>query len=196
MKRKTLSVDDVLNANRGMGPGFDCLRVALAVVIFGMHVGWLTYKPHFSGAPPLSTHGLNSDLYPDGAQWVGWRRPFSVSYVPAFFALSGFLVMGSALRTRATQTFLMFRALRIFPALVVELCLSAFVLGLWFTSLPWAKYLADPSVLRYFGNVVGAVDFFLPGVFTHNTVPDIVNRNLWTLPAEFDCYLITACAHV
>ena len=176
----------VLDAHRGVGPGFDLLRIALAVIIFEGHVSWLTGATTI-GAMPVTT------LNPGAVQgWTGWYQPILISYVPAFFALSGFLVMGSAVRTRATQTFLMFRALRIFPALAVELCLSAFILGLWFTSLSPADYLRDPGLLRYFGNLVGIVDFELPGVFDNNSVRHVVNANLWTLPAEFNCYLAIA----
>lgn len=124
--------------------------------------------------------------------WEGWRRPILVSYVPAFFALSGFLVTGSALRTRVTSTFLAFRALRIFPALMVEVTLSALVLGACLTTLPLSAYFRDPQFFRYFGNIVGWITFELPGVFKGNPVPGLINVNLWTLPSEFDCYLITA----
>jgi peptidoglycan/LPS O-acetylase OafA/YrhL len=111
--------------------------------------------------------------------------------VPAFFALSGFLVTGSALRLRATVPFLTFRVLRILPALLVEVTLSAIVLGALFTRLPLSTYFSDPQFFRYFGNIVGLITFHLPGVFEANHVSTI-NANLWTLPAEFDCYFITA----
>ena len=111
--------------------------------------------------------------------------------VPSFFALSGFLVTGSGLRLRATSTFLAFRILRILPALLVEVTLSALVLGPIFTGLPLKNYLTDPQFFRYFGNIIGWITFYLPGVFENNHVP-IVNGNLWTLPSELDCYAITA----
>jgi peptidoglycan/LPS O-acetylase OafA/YrhL len=111
--------------------------------------------------------------------------------LPAFFALSGFLVTGSALRLRATAPFLTFRLLRILPALSVEVTLSALILGPLFTALPVASYFNNPQFFRYFGNIAGWITFHLPGVFAANYV-SVVNGNLWTLPAEFDCYLITA----
>jgi peptidoglycan/LPS O-acetylase OafA/YrhL len=81
--------------------------------------------------------------------------------------------------------------LRILPALFVEVTLSALILGPMFTRLPLMSYLNDPQFFRYFGNIVGLITFHLPGVFEANYV-SIVNGNLWTLPSEFDCYLITA----
>jgi peptidoglycan/LPS O-acetylase OafA/YrhL len=112
--------------------------------------------------------------------------------VPAFFALSGFLVLGSALRLRATGTFLAYRALRIFPALVIEVFLSALLLGPLLTTVSLYEYLTDPEFTQYFGNMLGWVTFALPGMFENNPVAGIVNVNLWTLPSEFHCYLITA----
>jgi peptidoglycan/LPS O-acetylase OafA/YrhL len=180
------TIKDVLDRNRGIGPGFDLLRMALAVIIFTGHVGWLTGHTHVGAMPTTAFNPVRHQ------GWQGWQRPFLVSWVAAFFALSGFLVMGSAVRTRSTQIFLAFRALRIFPALLVELSLSAILLGSFFTTLAPAQYFTDGGFFRYFGNLIGWVDFDLPGVFVKNFVPRVVNANLWTLPAEFDCYLISA----
>jgi peptidoglycan/LPS O-acetylase OafA/YrhL len=60
-----------------------------------------------------------------------------------FFALSGFLVTGSAIRTRSVRTFLTFRFLRIFPALATEVTLSAVILGPLLTTLPLKDYVSD-----------------------------------------------------
>ena len=109
-----------------------------------------------------------------------------------FFALSGFLVAGSAFRLRSVKQFMLFRLLRIVPALSVEVVLSAILLGPLLTSIALSDYLTSFGFYRYFGNIFGFVTFRLPGVFENNPVPSIVNINLWTLPAEFYCYLITA----
>ena len=183
------TIKGVLDRNHGVGPGFDALRFGLAAIIFIGHLKALT--GHLALPPSIAQLALSSPWVVNGG-WDGWYRPFQVSYVPAFFALSGFLVMGSAVRTRATQTFLAYRALRIFPALFVELVLSAFLLGAVFTTLPLREYVTAPGFFRYFGNLFGWVVFKLPGVFLNNRIPNIVNANLWTLPSEFDCYLVTA----
>ena len=106
----------------------------------------------------------------------GQVRPaiFFLYLVPAFFAVSGFLVTGSGLRVRATSTFLAFRVLRILPALLVEVTLSALVLGPIFTRLPLSSYFSDQQFFRYFGNIVGWITFYLPGVFQNNHV-SVVN---------------------
>jgi len=121
-------------------------------------------------------------------------RPVVPALVGSFFALSGFLVAGSALRTRDTGKFLLNRALRIFPALSVETLLSALILGPVFTSLTLWQYFTHPEFYRYFGNMIGWVYFFLPGVFDNNPLPRVINGQLWTLPPEFWCYFLMAFA--
>ena len=167
------TIGDILGARQGEGKGFGLLRLGLAAAIFFYH----------------STVYSGTVSWNDG--WSGPTRPILYVLVPAFFALSGFLVTGSALRLRKTSTFIAFRVLRILPALSVEVMLSAVVLGAVFTHLPLSEYFTEHGFWRYFGNIIGLVTFTLPGVFTDNPV-NTVNGNLWTLPAELHCYLITA----
>jgi peptidoglycan/LPS O-acetylase OafA/YrhL len=173
----------ILDRHRGEGPGFAVLRLGLAVAILWIHARFLSRIPIAAETGVISLAGPHT--------WTGPSRVFYIFLVPAFFALSGFLVTGSALRLRATAPFLTFRLLRILPALFVEVTLSALILGPLFTALPVASYFNDPQFFRYFGNIAGWITFHLPGVFAANYV-SVVNGNLWTLPAEFDCYLITA----
>lgn len=172
----------ILDRHRGEGPGFGVLRLGLAVSILWSHTRFLS-RPGYAGT--------TVPLFGDHHASFSPSHIVIVFMVPAFFALSGFLVTGSALRLRATVPFLTFRLLRILPALFVEVTLSALILGPLFTALPIASYFKDPQFFRYFGNIAGWITFHLPGVFQENYV-SIVNGNLWTLPAEFDCYLITA----
>ena len=175
---------------RGIGPGFDVLRILLALAIFYGHTKWA------AGESGMAMPRVLDEAAGQGVQaldeWLGATRPLKLALVPMFFALSGYLVTGSAMRIRATSTFLAHRALRIFPALAVEVALSALVLGPTLTTAPLADYFTSPLLFRYFGNVVGHVFFRLPGLFENNPVPYVVNTGLWTLPAEFYCYLITA----
>jgi peptidoglycan/LPS O-acetylase OafA/YrhL len=125
-----------------------------------------------------------------------WNNPYYCSLaiwiVPAFFALSGFLVAGSLERCKTIAGFLYLRVIRIFPALVVEITLSALILGAAMTNLPLAKYFHDPLFFRYFLNCLGDIHYFLPGVFTRNPLPSFVNKQLWTVPFELKCYIIVA----
>lgn len=130
---------------------------------------------------------LTSDLT-SGQVVTELLRPGLFALIGVFFALSGFLIAGSALRNPDIRVFFANRALRILPALSVEVTLSALILGPVVTTMALSEYFAHPDFLRYFGNIVGLVYFTLPGVFDGNPWPSVVNGNLWTLPPEFWCY--------
>lgn len=167
------SAGDILRDLQGEGPGFNALRLGLSVLILAAHSGWIA----------------GADVSRD---WTGLRGLLLLSLVPAFFALSGFLVTGSAIRTAAVTPFLALRVLRIAPALLVEVTLSAIVLGPLFTSYPLTDYVRDIRFIEYFGNIVGRIRFELPGVFETNPLPNTVNQNLWTLKPELYCYILLA----
>jgi hypothetical protein len=178
----------ILDENRGIGPGFDLVRIGLAILILIAHTGWITAGvPLPSSEPSAGTASLNLSLL---------KRPFSECLVPMFFALSGFLVTGSALRLRTVGKFMSARLFRLVPALCVEVTLSALVLGPIYTGYPLTAYFTDPVFYRYFLNMFGFITFELPGVFVDNPWPRIVNINLWTLPSEFYCYLFMCAALV
>ncbi len=108
--------------------------------------------------------------------------------LPMFFALSGFLVASSLERTKYLPSFLTMRAMRILPALAVEVILSALVLGPIMTTYALSEYFTDGAFYRYFWNIVGYVHYDLPGVFKENHQTR-VNGSLWTVPFELECYL-------
>lgn len=173
-QRPYRSLEAVMQENGGAGPGFDAVRIALSLVILTYHSFLLA--PDRSGIAYINNHFYL----------------FIIALVPMFFGLSGFLVTGSALRTRSVKVFLTYRGLRIFPALAVEVTLCAVLLGPFMTSLPLAEYFTTKQFFSYFGNIVGIVRMELPGVFLTNPLPKIVNGSLWTLQPEFYCYLIMA----
>ena len=162
----------VMDRNAGKGPGFEALRLWLALCVLLVHS--FAVAQYDQGLPQLL--------------WSGPLRPFLLAILPMFFALSGFLVAGSAVRAPSAKTFLALRLLRLWPALAVEVTLSALVLGPILTVVPLHQYFSDPLFLSYFGNIIGHVQFSLPGVFTAVPMQDIVNLNLWTLTPEYYCY--------
>ena len=109
------------------------------------------------------------------------------SVVPMFFALSGFLVTGSAMRLPTTQ-FAASRALRIVPALLVDTAVSVFLFGVLLTTLPTGQFLTNPATLKYWLNTVGEIHYYLPGVFETNPL-HTVNGSLWTIRPELGCYV-------
>jgi peptidoglycan/LPS O-acetylase OafA/YrhL len=107
-----------------------------------------------------------------------------------FFALSGFLVAMSLERSKSIVEFFYLRALRIMPALTLEVALSALVLGPLLTTLTLGAYFHNHLFFSYLDNIVGWIHFHLPGVFVHNPYPGVVNGSLWTVPFELECYLL------
>ena len=156
----------------GYTSGFDYLRVVLAVAVLCIHSFAASYGKDgeaFLFEPPL--------------------RGVITFVLPAFFALSGFLVSASLLRTPNVVRFLGLRALRLVPALAVEVTLCALLLGPIFTTLPLKTYIADPQFSSYFLNIIGHIQYLLPGLFRDNPYNFAVNVSLWTIPYELECYI-------
>ncbi|MDB5425030.1 MAG: acyltransferase 3 [Phenylobacterium sp.] len=170
--------EDQLALTGGRPSGFDYLRIVLSVSI----VVWHT----------VQILGGNAAA---AAFMTGPLRPLVGCILPAFFALSGFLVAGSFERNDLPG-FLTLRGLRIFPALMVEVVISALLLGPLLTTAPWREYFTDPLFHRYFLNVTGWIHYELPGLFLHNPAGRTVNEQLWTVPFELECYLAIAAIGV
>lgn len=166
-------LENRLTSTGGRPLGFDYLRIVLSLLIVTIHSFDVSYGPHA--------------IKPDSAV-----RPLIALVVPLFFALSGFLVAGSLERCRALVSFLGFRIIRLAPALGVETVLGALLLGPLFTTLALGAYFSDPLFPAYFANMVGKVQYLLPGVFEQLPWPRTVNAQLWTLPYELYCYALIA----
>ena len=168
---KFSTIDTRLIAAQGRPAGFDYMRLVLAIAVIAMH-------------SVIIASGWRADL----EQWNSPARPVLRSILPMFFALSGFLVAGSFERSRTVAMFFGLRVIRIYPALVVEVILSAFLLGTVFTTLSLGGYFAHPTFHVYLLNMLGEPHYELPGVFLDNPNPGQVNRQLWTVPYELACY--------
>lgn len=110
--------------------------------------------------------------------------------IEIFFIISGYLIVKSWDFTPSAASFLIKRSLRIFPALIVVVLLSMFVLGPMFTTLTVSEYFAHPQFWSYLKNVFLYPVFYLPGVLEHARIPNAVNGSLWSLPVEFFMYLV------
>ena len=163
----TKTMGDVHSQYGGFAPGFDFMRVALALSVLAYHCVEII-EGNFARF------------------WTtpGWFMDYAV--LPMFFSLSGYLIAASATRLKL-KDFLINRGLRIVPALAVEVILSAVVLGGVFTTLPKLDYYSSPEFWRYFTNLFGWVNFYLPGVFKDHP-ETAVNNSLWTIPWEIMCY--------
>ena len=172
------SIGSYLAAAEHRPSGFDYMRLTLALAV-------------------LVTHSVATSEG-QAVMQVLWRI-FPLGGVlslilPMFFALSGFLVAGSMDRSRTVISFMGLRALRIYPALTIDILLTALVIGPLMTSLDLAAYVRDPLFFSYLANVTGHdIAFQLPGVFADNP-GSAANGQLWTVPYELYSYaLLGAC---
>jgi peptidoglycan/LPS O-acetylase OafA/YrhL len=142
----------------------------------------------------------HSFLITEGTQdheWLIWltgnQSILGLVGVFVFFAISGFLVTQSFEATGDVWRFLVKRALRIFPGLLVATALSAFVLAPVVTTLCPSAFLLRPEPYEYvIGNtLLDQTVHELPGVmFVNNPVGLEINGSLWTLRLEFAMYLM------
>lgn len=119
--------------------------------------------------------------------------------VDTFFVTSGFLVTASLLGRSGVLEYAIARALRIFPALLVMLLLTVFVLGPVFTSQPLAAYFTQGGAYKYLlkcATLVFGVAYTLPGVFEANPYKEAVNGSLWSMPYEIRMYIFLALGWV
>lgn len=120
---------------------------------------------------------------------------FGSTGVWGFFAVSGFLLAGSAQRL-GSREFFIHRLFRLLPGLWFALLISAFAL------VPLASFLSktkseyslltgNDSSLSYVLFNLGLVVFqdSIGNVFYSNPFPLAVNGSLWTLAPEFICYM-------
>ena len=165
------SIEQKMQQAGGPTSGFDYLRITLAIAV----VLW---------------HSLET-TNDDGLSVLVWHqaRGLISLILPVFFALSGFLVCGSLLRAKSFFVFAAHRALRLAPALSVEILLSAILLGPLLTTFRLDAYFTSPKLWSYFLNIVGNIHYQLPGLFLTNPTQDIVNKSLWTIPFELECYV-------
>lgn len=130
--------------------------------------------------------------FTDAFAWMTGMRGAGAVAVDLFFVASGFLIAAS-LERNDVRGYLVSRGLRILPALVACVALTAFVLGplltaaadYWRQGQTWGYFFVNASLLLS--------RFHLPGVFdTHPQA--VVNGSLWTLPNEARLYVLLLVA--
>ena len=111
--------------------------------------------------------------------------------VTVFFVISGFLIAASAVRGRSLYHWFAGRVLRLFPALIVVVVITALIIGPLVSTLPVPGYFGDVEVLTYVVRNITLVSlqYPLPGVFVDNPYGSAINGSLWTLFYEVACYM-------
>jgi peptidoglycan/LPS O-acetylase OafA/YrhL len=110
--------------------------------------------------------------------------------VKIFFIVSGYLVCTSWSLHPSPVNYLIKRALRIFPALIVICSFTIFIVGPIFTTLPLEQYFGTTHTYAYLKNILMSPVYDLPGVFSSNLYPRAVNGSLWSLPIELTMYIL------
>ena len=121
--------------------------------------------------------------------------------VAVFFSLSGFLIARSLTSRPSLLEFVVARALRILPALIVVNVAVVLIAGFFWTSLSTLDFFGSMKTWTYifWNSSLLKCQYDLPGVFMSNPVHP-VNGSLWTLPVEARMYglvfLAGVCAYL
>jgi peptidoglycan/LPS O-acetylase OafA/YrhL len=133
-----------------------------------------------------------------GVLLLGPHNILGIYGVFVFFFISGFLVTRSALSGRGVLPFVVKRALRIYPALIVCAFLSAGVFGSIFTSLTLGDYWSQFTPIRYAikAAILPVTGWHVPSVSFPpsgaNILHEGMNGSLWSISQELYAYLIVA----
>ena len=179
------SIDAWMIATNGRTSGFDYLRIFLAALVILAHsrvvtFGFAAVAPHAGAAEP------HTPLF----------QPILWSIVPSFFILSGFLVAGSLIRAKTLFRIRHAEGL----AACAGIIRSNYDRGARSRTadhrIALRTYFSAAAFWSYPLNIIGDVHHVLPGVFTHNPTPNIVNVQLWTILPEWLCYVMLAIAYL
>lgn len=152
----------------------DALRLIFALLVV------------FSHCFPLTT----GSEYDEPISWLTGRQTSGGGVaVDSFFMLSGFLITQSWERSRSVGSFFKKRICRIYPAYLVAVIISVWVIiplasvaGSRWEVFSWQTLRVNlPKILTL-------RRFVAPDPFIHNPQPH-VNGVLWTIPYEFWCYV-------
>ncbi|TKK65007.1 acyltransferase [Ilyomonas limi] len=156
---------------------FDFIRFMAALLVIFHHSFFLTPSIH----EPLLT--FTHDRYTIGGICVA-----------VFFIISGFLITRSFDKNRDISTYFTARMLRIYPALMVVVFCTVFIIGPLLTTNTLYDYFTNFTTFKYYysNTFMVSVQYWLPGIFEHNYAPKMVNGSLWTLSYELLCYCLVA----
>lgn len=129
-------------------------------------------------------YGLTGSVVPS----IMWNTINSLG-VAIFFTIGGYLITVSWQKDSNFIRYIVKRAFRIFPALVVCVFFSVFIIGVAVTKMPLSEYLRHEMTINYFKNIILRINYTLPMVFDTNPFPSVVNGSIWCLPVEFLLYL-------
>lgn len=144
----------------------------------------------FSHSFPIS---LGSDLFEPFYIISNGQSTLGKISVFVFFVTGGFLITQSYERKPHLYTYMKARVLRIFPALIFSVLITAFIIGPLVTNQPLLDYFSNSQTYFYLSQIsLVPISNHLPGVFENNIYQNSVNGSLWSLKFEFLFYLVVA----
>jgi peptidoglycan/LPS O-acetylase OafA/YrhL len=155
---------------------FNFLRLAMALLVIWSHSFALYYGSE--DHEPISL--LLNGAYNSGN--IGVR---------VFFAISGFLITISFLRSRSLLSYLKKRVARIYPGFLVAFAICTLLIIPLFST--WVDF-SSGSIARSAGGALVLRSYF-PASDVFSAPPHhspAVNGALWSIPFEFWCYLAVA----
>ena len=147
---------------------FDFLRFALATLVIYSHSFDLKWWGDHELLNRLSRHQLS----------------FGELSVDMFFVMSGFLITHSWLRSKHLYDFLQKRVLRIYPAFIVAVTLTVFLIG---PVAVTGKFHVE--IGRMIAGLLNLRGYEPANLFLHNPAPGVLNGSLWSISYEFWCYI-------
>jgi peptidoglycan/LPS O-acetylase OafA/YrhL len=157
------------------------------------HVNNLDFLRLFFAISVLITHSyaLSGLVEYDVLQQFSHNQAsLSHTAVQGFLIISGYLISKSLMRSPTLIDYYINRVLRVFPGLLVLLCLTVAVC-FFFSNKSLAAYLGHYSTRDYLiFNSLLRIQYKIDGVFTHNPYPGAVNGSLWTIPYEVFFYIV------
>lgn len=145
----------------------------------------------FAASMVIISHTLGDKIFYDPLQLFTGYMSMGTFGVFIFFLISGYLITMNLQKGSNLIKYYNNRFLRIFPALIVVILFTIFILGPVFTNLSLADYFLNPDTYKYFFNLtLIKLHYTLPGVFLHNGIETKVNPPLWTLVFEFMMYIL------
>jgi len=150
---------------------FDFLRLLFALFVI------VTHSYSLSGIP-------ENDLL---NQITNGQASLSYIGVRGFFVISGYLIFQSMERSKSLRNYFKKRFLRLFPALIIVLCLTI-ILGFFVYNSSFSDYISNSQVWTYLLNnlTLYNLQFGIDGVLDNKAI----NGSLWTIRYEFSFYII------
>ena len=163
---------------------FDLLRIILSLSVLVSHA----YLIGGHGRDPLEKFSKNQTNFGEVA-------------VIGFFALSGYLITASFLRSENTLSFISARLLRIMPGFWFCLIFTSLILAplLYYSgykTITDYKFTGSESALSYIidNSLLSIRQWSIKGLLDHSFYKESFNGSLWTLFPEFQCYIFTFTA--